>query len=301
MHTAVKARCTRHSRRIALRPVDVLHGGSETCSACQAETGMFNRKPALEEINKRAAQLFPHIEILSYRGMLGQSRARCSLHRTRFGLTLANLLHRKNVCCPKCTASSIAAGVLRNRAKNFAAFAKKLSISLPHYVVKEKDYTNTASPLRAYCKKHECSFVIPNPDVAIRQKCRSCPQCLLDTRSYSPASLEWIKYAARTLRFQERAVRTAVNGGEVFLTGIGKVDGFHKRSGTVFEFHGDVYHGNPKLFSASDTPHPYKDVTAGELLASTRRKERAIRKAGYTLIVIWESDWKKLKGKLHGK
>lgn len=76
-----------------------------------------------------------------------------------------------------------------------------------------------------------------------------------------------------------------------------KVDGYCKETNTVYEFHGNVYHGNPRMFSSDDKCHPYKpEITAGELYAKTKEREELILSLGYNLVVIWEDEYtKKLK------
>ena len=71
-----------------------------------------------------------------------------------------------------------------------------------------------------------------------------------------------------------------------------QVDGYCKETNTVYEFHGDVYHGNPELYSDEQNCHPFdKTVTAGELYRKTKEREAAITSLGFNLVVIWENEW----------
>lgn len=71
------------------------------------------------------------------------------------------------------------------------------------------------------------------------------------------------------------------------------VDGYDPITNTVYEFHGDYWHGNPGVF---DSTKINKDVgkTFGELYKKTIDREDAIRKLGYNLNIMWESDWNNL-------
>jgi hypothetical protein len=71
-----------------------------------------------------------------------------------------------------------------------------------------------------------------------------------------------------------------------------KVDGFNPNTNTIYEFYGDYYHGNPKIFD----PKKHNIIchkTFGELYQKTIRRERELKLAGYNLITIWENDFRK--------
>ena len=68
------------------------------------------------------------------------------------------------------------------------------------------------------------------------------------------------------------------------------VDGFDPATNTVYEFHGDFWHGNPRRFAAEAINKKCK-ISYGELYQKTLAKEQAILASGYRLVVIWESDW----------
>lgn len=63
----------------------------------------------------------------------------------------------------------------------------------------------------------------------------------------------------------------------------------------IIEFNGDVYHGNPLLFTESDRPHPFRDVTSKELWEKDRIKIELAKSHGFEVLVIWESEYKKDK------
>jgi hypothetical protein len=120
----------------------------------------------------------------------------------------------------------------------------------------------------------------------------SCPECTVWEGGYSSIALHWLEREA-----DERCIniRHARNGGEFVIPGTKyKVDGYHKESNTVFEFHGDAFHGNPKIYHPEAQPHPWKTHTAKHLYKMTVRKENKIRQLGYNLVVMWESQYKKL-------
>lgn len=116
-----------------------------------------------------------------------------------------------------------------------------------------------------------------------------CPLCA--RKPYSSMAVRWLNdISAR----DGIIIQHAENGGEYILPGSHyRVDGWHGPSNTVFEFHGDRFHGNPRLFSSDDRCHPFdSNITAGELYSRTCIKEKFIRDQGYNLITMWEMDFK---------
>lgn len=76
------------------------------------------------------------------------------------------------------------------------------------------------------------------------------------------------------------------------IPGIGDVDDYITKDGTVLKFHGDYWHGNPNkynLYSSNrrtDNPRSY-----GELFMKTLDRDSRILDHGYNLIVKWETDF----------
>ena len=105
--------------------------------------------------------------------------------------------------------------------------------------------------------------------------------------SYSRRSIEWFN---QIMREQNIEIQHQLNGGEYNIPSIGKVDGYCKQTNTVYEFHGDFWHGNPELFSTDDI-HPVINKPFGSLYKQTKDRDKKIKKLGYNLIVKWESDF----------
>lgn len=77
-------------------------------------------------------------------------------------------------------------------------------------------------------------------------------------------------------------------------------DLFYK--GRIIEFNGDVFHANPAMFKASDTPHPFrKNLTAKEIQDLDAGRHRYFESKGYQVLIIWESEWKVNKQKTIAK
>lgn len=110
---------------------------------------------------------------------------------------------------------------------------------------------------------------------------------------YSQICIQWIENIAVN---DNTFIQHARNIGEYTIPGTKyRVDGFDIESNTVYEFHGDCFHGNPKLYISDTICNPFSDLTAGELYQKTIDREQKIRDLGYNLVVMWESDYRKQK------
>ena len=72
-----------------------------------------------------------------------------------------------------------------------------------------------------------------------------------------------------------------------------KADGYCAETNTIFEFHGDFWHGNPKLYLETDKNN-VSNKTMGYLYKKTLEREQKIKDLGYNLITMWEYDWTKI-------
>jgi hypothetical protein len=112
---------------------------------------------------------------------------------------------------------------------------------------------------------------------------QGCPKC--SKNNYSQIALNWIK------SFNNNNILHAENSGEQVIAGY-KVDGYDPTTNIVYEFHGDVYHGNLEVFDEDDTCHPFdRTITAGELFEKTALRMKNISKVA-SIIYIWEKDYK---------
>lgn len=76
-------------------------------------------------------------------------------------------------------------------------------------------------------------------------------------------------------------------------------DGFDPKTKTVYEFLGDFWHGNPAKFDL-DAFNRATKCKFGELLEKTMKKLRILRESGFTVIYIWEADFRDAISKKRG-
>lgn len=132
------------------------------------------------------------------------------------------------------------------------------------------------------CPKHKSFFQRKRAHLAGQ----GCPSC---THFHSKPEKDWIValnnpniIAPYKLRSPDRK--------ESF-----NVDGYDSNLKTVYEFYGDFWHGNPLVFD-SDKRHPViKGKTYGQIYKITIQREDRLKALGFSVISMWEFDWKKKK------
>lgn len=105
---------------------------------------------------------------------------------------------------------------------------------------------------------------------------------LLKTKRSSCAELRWLDEMGVPNDKQHRQVR------------VGKywVDGFIPETNTVYEFLGDMWHGNPRIFRQdAKPPRYYYDTTFGDLYKRTIEKIDGLKAGGFNVVYVWECDY----------
>lgn len=147
-------------------------------------------------------------------------------------------------------------------------------------------YVNSVTRIIVNCRKHGPWDPFP----AKHLQGVGCPSCT--NSGYSTISLEWLVYIEIS---QGISLRHALDGGEYRIPGTAyKADGYDPRTNTVYEFHGDFWHGNPAVYD-KNTLNKVTGITFGQMFQKTELKMNLVKTAGFNYVCIWESDWKKMK------
>ncbi len=138
-------------------------------------------------------------------------------------------------------------------------------------------------PITVICKIHGEFHILPY----LHKVGKECQKC---SNQYSGISMGWLLFMEKRYLTE---IQHARNLGEFVIPGTRyKVDGYIKSMNIIFEFHGDFWHGNPKLYDQTKT-NPKIGITYGELYDQTTKKSKLILEKGFCLVEIWEHDWKK--------
>lgn len=185
--------------------------------------------------------------------------------------------HKKGVGCYKCGRIEAAKKISISNRSNTAEFIVKAKALFGNlYDYSKTIYVHSHQKVIVICQVHG-EFEIQASCHLERQGCSMCNiQC-------SVRETIWLNDIGLPNDRKHRGVNLKLGGKTL-------VDGYDPKTNTVYEFHGDFWHGNPKTFNKTDM-HPMKKKTFGQLHEETLEKEKRICDAGYHLVVMWESEY----------
>jgi predicted nucleic-acid-binding Zn-ribbon protein len=135
------------------------------------------------------------------------------------------------------------------------------------------------------CKKHGNFYQNPKNHYMSGS---GCPKCC--NTNYSKQQILWLNFLSI---YNDIIIQHALNEGEFLIPNTKyKADGYCKETNTIYEFHGDFWHGNPEIYNP-DEINKKTNCSFKELYEKTLIKEVKIKELGYNLEVIWENKWKK--------
>ena len=147
-------------------------------------------------------------------------------------------------------------------------------------------YVKMSDKVIITCQIHGDFQQTPSNHITHQQDCQKCAR-----KCYSKCQIKWLDFISS---YNQIKIQHAENEGEYIIpTTKYSADGYCKETNTIYEFHGDFWHGNPKIYHPIDI-NPISNKTFQELYQRTLDREQEIKNLGYNLIVIWESDWNKL-------
>jgi hypothetical protein len=169
--------------------------------------------------------------------------------------------------------------------------AKKNTISTEEFISRAKIiHNNLYDYSKTICKKQKIKVIVTcsahgdftiTPNNHLRGK--GCPICV---HTISKSEIEWLNKLNVPIEFRHKTLK--INGKNYM------VDAYNPRSNTIYEFYGDYWHGNPKIYK----PYDFNIVNKkkfGILFEKTMYRENILKNAGYNVVSVWESDFKAVK------
>ena len=141
-------------------------------------------------------------------------------------------------------------------------------------------YINGCSKVCIGCKTHGIFRQTPRN----HKNGQGCPKCV---NHVSKPANAWLDSLGIPDDPDHREIRGLIANNKY------TVDGYDPDTKTVYEFHGDYWHGNPKIYESSDI-NPSVGKTYGQLYQNTLNKKYAYVGAGFKYVEMWESDWNKI-------
>lgn len=142
------------------------------------------------------------------------------------------------------------------------------------------DYSKTSvegnySKVDIVCPKHGSFWQTPKNHIYAKH---GCPKC---SNIVSKMETEWLD----KLDIIKRQATIRINRNRFI------VDGYNPVTNTIYEFLGDYFHGNPKVYSKNESNQLVKK-TFGELYTETMHRINLFKIHGFNVVYIWESDFK---------
>lgn len=148
-------------------------------------------------------------------------------------------------------------------------------------------YVKSNIKVKIICSKHGIFEIQPNNHI----QGQGCPKC--SSGGTSEIAQEWIDLL---LIKQPELEHFYHENGEYIIPNTNyKADAYNKETKTIYEFHGDFWHGNPEVFNHKLMNDVCKK-TFGQLYEKTMKKQMKCEELGYKYKSIWENDW--IKGKM---
>lgn len=279
--TPIIIRCTIHNIEYDQRPVDHLssqHGG---CQLCRYEDVSNKLKMTQEEFIDRATEKYGDLydySLVEYKNIDTSIKIICKSHGI-FEQTPWVYL-KSTYGCLEC--ARVLGGL--NRRKTTEEFIiRARNAHKNKYDYSKTIYELAKSLVTIICKTHGEFQQVAGSHLSGT----GCPMCR--PVNYSKASLQWLQY----IEFSSgQYIQHAENGGEYQIPGTRlKLDGYCKDTNTVYEFHGDYWHGNPKVFNPNILNRTC-GVTMGDLYRDTLSKKKLIQEKGFQYVEIWEKEWR---------
>ena len=130
------------------------------------------------------------------------------------------------------------------------------------YDYSKVDYKNNETKVSIICRKGGHEFR-QSPTSHLRGS--GCPKCSL---SKYKSQNRWLDIIGLSQEYRNTSI-TLPNGKLI------KLDGYDPVTNTIYEFHGDYWHGNPERFDPKDINKNNKK-TFGELYQNTINREKMI-------------------------
>lgn len=271
--------CKKHGEIEIFPPNHIAYG----CGKCGNESNQRNidlNEKCKREFIVKANTIHENIYDYSstqYEDAVTKVNVTCKTHGI-FSISPNNHLRGKG--CPACGReySSLA------RLKSFDEYKPEfIKLYGDKYDYSSVEWDGGSKPITVICKKHGKFYILPYLH-KIGKECQKC------SNQHSGISMGWLLFMEKRYLTE---IQHARNLGEFVIPGTRyKADGYIESLNTIFEFHGDFWHGNPELYDENEM-NPRVGITYGELYNKTIEKSKVILDKGYNLIEIWENDWKK--------
>lgn len=262
------------------KPVKHLQG--HNCITCSNISRVFNKYDDNESFINKAIKVhgvFYDYSKTKYTDSLTDITIICKLHG-EFNQRPAN--HLQGGMCPIC--ANISRSV-KQRLTQEEFISKAINMYGDSYDYSKIIYINIDTKCIFRCVKHNFEFEQTPYNHLNYIGCKKCSK-----QKHSQKAINWLNFLSKIYNID---IQHAENKGEFRIPNTNyEADGYCKNNNTIYEFHGTIYHGDPRFCKSNEFNYLGKNY--GELYQKTLERELIIKKLGYNLIIIWEYDWNKI-------
>lgn len=156
------------------------------------------------------------------------------------------------------------------------------------YDYSQVDYVNCKTKVKIICQSNDHGAFVQAPSDHLSGQ--GCFRCL--SKGYSDVQIQWLEFVEKYEGIEIQHFGNSSEEHKIKSTNW-RADGYCEATHTVYEFNGSYWHGDPKMYT-SDVINTASKYTMGELYAKTIAREAIIKELGYNLVVMWQSDWKRM-------
>lgn len=243
------------------------HKHGQGCRECDIESRIMPIELYIQKANKKHSSKYDYSSVF-YTAMHNKIKIICPIHGM-FEQRAGSHLEGKG--CMECRNA-----LSRRTTEQF--IHESVDIHGSKYDYSLVDYKNIDTKVDIICLEH--GTFKQTPWMHLQKS--GCPTC---SHHVSHSERQWLDYIGLPDDNDHRQVLLTMNNDSRY-----SVDGYDPSTNTVYEFHGDFWHGNPDVFDHKKI-NPTNQKSYQVLYENTIKKESLIQDSGYNLITIWENDW----------
>jgi predicted nucleic-acid-binding Zn-ribbon protein len=267
-HQKVKIKCLEHGY-FHQSPLNHLQG--HNCPKCKVRDLINRQTKTKDEFVSEAIKIHGDkycYDLVVYNDGRIPVKILCSKHGTFLQIP-RNHIHRQSGC-PHCALEDR----IKRQTYTTDDFIKKSTrIHGDRYKYNTSIYSGYDSEIDVECRIHGIFRQV----AGTHMNGHGCPKC---SRYISAAETNFLD-----------CLRIPIKQRHVFIKPY-KVDGYDPNTKTIYEFLGDFFHGNPKIFNSTEYNKMCK-MNFGKLYDKTFERLHSLKRRGYNVKYIWESEWKK--------
>lgn len=255
------SRYSRNARKLLL--------GKFKCKSCSLKNiYKENFKVFLEKANKKYNYKYDYSESV-YKSTDVKIKIKCPKHGYFYQTPYKHLSLKYG--CPACANDFNKKTGLLNKETIIERFKKTHG---EKYDYSKVEYNGVFEKVEIICPIHGSFFQTPKNHIS-GNKCKKC------TKHVSNISKQWLDSISDKLILEYMLPE---NKNLI-------VDGYDPETNTVYQFHGDYWHGNPDVYDPNKI-HGHRKETYGQLYEKTKAIDSEIQEYGYNLVIMWESDYR---------